>query len=118
MLKLLGQYLFRPRNIPEESFESYVKRRYGNGLADLFFSPYTQKLFGLPGNEISAMWARQKVRLASPFDPYRDDTRRKFSSFYYPVQRGYGAIAQGLYNEIKEQVILESEIVGLSMTPG
>jgi len=118
LLKLLGEYLFRPRNAPEDSFESYVVRRYGSGLADLFFSPYTQKLFGLPGNEISAMWARQKVRLASPYDPYRDDTKRKFSSFYYPVQGGYGAIAQGLYREIIDKVLLESEIVGFEHDAG
>ena len=60
----------------------------------------------------------QKVRLASPFDPYRDDTKRKFSRFHYPLQGGYGAIAQGLYDRIKEHVLLESEIVGFKHNSG
>jgi len=66
-------YLLRPRNEPENSFEQYVLKRYGKGLYDYFFKPYTEKLFGIPGEEISVLWARQKVRLANPLDNLREN---------------------------------------------
>ena len=65
---VLKTYFFRPRNAPEISFEQFVLRRYGLGLYNYFFKPYTEKLFGIPGDEISVLWARQKVRLANPLD--------------------------------------------------
>ncbi len=113
LANLLWQYIIRPRNIAEDSFENYVVRRYGKALNRLFFAPYTEKLFGVPGKEISAMWAWKKVRLASPFDTFYRDTRRKFSHFYYPVDGGYGSIAMGIYQQIKDRVSLESEVSGI-----
>ncbi len=106
-------YLFRPRSEPEESFEQFVLKRYGKGLYDYFFKPYTEKLFGIPGNEISVLWARQKVRLASPLDKIRENTKTKFQYFYYPVRGGYGAISNRLYEDIHEHVHLNATVTGL-----
>ncbi|MCP4288865.1 MAG: hypothetical protein GY792_31325, partial [Gammaproteobacteria bacterium] len=99
--------------MPETSFENYVLMRYGQGLYDFFFRPYTEKLFGIPGEEISVLWARQKVRLASPFDRFRENTKTKFQYFYYPVQEGYGAIVNRMHEEIQDKVLLNTTVVGL-----
>ena len=112
-INILWTYLFRPRNEPEDSFEQYVLKRYGKGLYDYFFKPYTEKLFGIPGKEISVLWARQKVRLANPLDSLRENTKTKFQYFYYPIQGGYGAIAEHLYSEIRENVRLNTSVSGL-----
>ena len=111
--RLLGSYLGRPRDLEDESFENFVVRRYGRHLYEIFFGPYTERLFGIPGKEISALWARQKVRLANPLDTLRENTKSKFSYFYYPIRGGYGAIANRLYGEINEQVLLEATVLGL-----
>ena len=103
--KVIWDYLFRPRSLPDDSFENYVLRRYGRSLYRLFFQAYTEKLFGVPGNEISVSWARQKVRLANPIDHYRENTKTKFQYFYYPIRGGYGAIANRLYEEVKDHVL-------------
>ncbi|HPH98067.1 MAG TPA: glycosyltransferase [Anaerolineaceae bacterium] len=110
--ELVWSYLNRPRDLPEENFENFVLRKYGRSLYQAFFQPYTEKLFGIPGSQISVLWARQKVRLASPFDKLRKSTHNKFSYFYYPVQGGYGAIVNSLYEKIKEQVWLETQVLG------
>ncbi len=112
-LKILWAYLFRPKNLPEDSFESYVLKRYGKGLYKYFFKPYTEKLFGIPGEEISVLWARQKVRLANPLDSLHENTKNKFQYFYYPIQKGYGAIAEALYADIQGQVLFNASVKGI-----
>lgn len=117
-LQLLWTYLFRPRSEDEDSFEEYVLHRYGKGLYSLFFQPYTEKLFGIPGNEISILWARQKVRLSSPLDRFRENTKTKFQYFYYPVRGGYGSISNRLYNDIEQNVLLNTTVLGLETEGG
>ncbi|MCP4287095.1 MAG: NAD(P)-binding protein, partial [Gammaproteobacteria bacterium] len=112
-LRVIWTYLTRNRNLPETSFENYVLMRYGQGLYDFFFRPYTEKLFGIPGEEISVLWARQKVRLSSPFDRFRENTKTKFQYFYYPVQEGYGAIVNRMHKEIQDKVLLNATVTGL-----
>jgi protoporphyrinogen oxidase/GT2 family glycosyltransferase len=117
-LGLLWSFYTRPRRLPDDSFENYVLRRYGKSLYELFFKPYTEKLFGLPGSDISVLWAQQKVRLANPFDNFRENTKTKFQYFYYPVRKGYGAIANHLYQQIQEKVLLNTTVTSLTSSEG
>ncbi|MHB8856628.1 MAG: FAD-dependent oxidoreductase [Bellilinea sp.] len=117
-LNLLTSYIARPRNANEDSFKNYVLRRYGEGLYQAFFKPYTEKLFGIPGHEISVLWARQKVRLANPLDKVRENTKTKFSYFYYPLREGYGAIVDQIYKDVRENVLLEAQVVDLGQQEG
>jgi len=117
-LKAAWSYINRPQSLSEGNFENYVVRRYGKSLYNLFFQPYTEKLFGIQGDQISALWARQKVRLANPLDLLRENTKTKFQYFYYPIRGGYGAIADQFYQEIRDQVILESTVTELKTAGG
>ncbi|MAT70126.1 MAG: FAD-dependent oxidoreductase [Planctomycetaceae bacterium] len=47
---------------PERSFEDWVSNRFGSRLFDIFFRTYTEKVWGIPCNEISADWAAQRIR--------------------------------------------------------
>ena len=51
----------RPRK-PEHSFEDWVINRFGERLFSIFFKTYTEKVWGLPCNEISADWAAQRIK--------------------------------------------------------
>jgi len=113
-LQLLLSYVLRPRHLKDESFEHFCIKRYGRKLYELFFRPYTERLFGIPGREISVLWAQQKVRLANPLDSLRENTKTKFNYFYYPRRGGYGAIAGSLYREIEDLVKLEATVLGLA----
>ncbi|MCX7681402.1 MAG: FAD-dependent oxidoreductase, partial [Anaerolineae bacterium] len=108
--RIVLSYLFRPRNIPEITFDDFVRKRYGSFLNRFFFRPYTEKLFGLSGDQIAAEWARQKVRIASPVDRLRENNRRRFSYFYYPIRGGFGAIADKIYQDIRDCVVLNSRV--------
>ena len=51
----------RPQAEPV-SFEDWVTRHFGRRLYDTFFRSYTEKVWGLPGSEIRAEWAAQRIK--------------------------------------------------------
>jgi len=56
----LTSQLFPSRK--EETFEQWVSNRFGKHLYKIFFKTYTEKVWGIPCNEISAEWAGQRVK--------------------------------------------------------
>jgi len=50
-----------------ESFEEWVTDRFGKRLYGSFFGPYTEKVWGIPGSEIRAQWAAQRIKDFSLF---------------------------------------------------
>jgi len=112
-MRIILSYLFRPRHAPEDSFDSFVHRRYGVALNRLFFRPYTAKMFGLPGDQISVDWARRKVRISGPLDFLRESSKKHFGYFYYPIRGGYGAIPQRIYRDICDHVRLNAPVCAL-----
>jgi UDP-galactopyranose mutase len=86
--RIVWHYLLRSRQ-DEDSFEALVLNNYGKGLNDLFFKPYSEKLFGIPASEISPSWGRRKIRVSGFRDLVRRDPRLYFKHFYYPTENGY-----------------------------
>lgn len=112
-MHIILSYLFRPRHTHEDSFDDFVHRKYGVALNQLFFRPYTEKMFGLPGDQMSADWARRKVRISGLLDFLRESSKKHFSYFYYPIHGGFGAIPQRIYQNIRNHVRLNSPVCGL-----
>jgi protoporphyrinogen oxidase len=50
------------RRRPQETFEDWVEARFGRRLYDAFFGPYTEKVWGVPGSQIRAEWAAQRIQ--------------------------------------------------------
>jgi protoporphyrinogen oxidase len=47
---------------PEHSFAAWVSNRFGRRLFRIFFKTYTEKVWGMPCEEISADWAAQRIK--------------------------------------------------------
>lgn len=63
MLRSTKDLLFK-EHLPGESFEADVVNKYGRGLYDVFFAPYTLKFLGYPASELHRDWARAGVNRA------------------------------------------------------
>jgi len=67
--RILTSYLWatiaRLRKRPDVSFEDWIVRRFGRSLYNIYFRPYTEKVWGFPCAELSADWAAQRIRLPS-----------------------------------------------------
>jgi protoporphyrinogen oxidase len=44
------------------SFHDWVRNRFGERLFQIFFKTYTEKVWGMPCDEISADWAAQRIK--------------------------------------------------------
>jgi protoporphyrinogen oxidase len=113
--RLVWGYLSRlvRSRLPEDSFENLALNKFGRGLYELFFEPYTRKMFGVSPAEISVEWGRQKLRVSGLRDVIRRNTKIFFRQFYYPKRGGYGAICQALYEQVADRVLLQARVSGL-----
>ena len=91
---------FKP--IPDDNFENWVRKRFGDTLYKMFFGTYTSKAWKMPCNEISADWASQRISQANLWDtikktlrpPTGGDVRSLVSEFWYPAAGGIGQIGR------------------------
>lgn len=76
--RILASYLaarLRPIR-PEETLTAWVVNRFGRRLFDTFFRSYTEKVWGIPCEEIGAQWAAQRIRGVSLRAAVADMLRR------------------------------------------
>jgi len=59
-LSYLRAHLFPTRN--ERTFQDWITNRFGKRLFEIFFKTYTEKVWGMPCDEISADWAAQRIK--------------------------------------------------------
>ncbi len=110
--KLVKGFL-RQSRLPETSFEALAINRYGKGLYDFFFEPYTKKLFGVSPKEVSVTWGREKLRSSGLADVFKRQSKTFFNTFYYPVQNGYGSIARAMEESIRGEIQLNATVTRL-----
>lgn len=99
----------KERGRADASFEDWVVKRFGQAIYATFFQPYTQKVWGIPGHEIAAAWAAQRIGLPSLWQAFRHallpfavTPATAISHFYYP-RTGFGLIPQTLRQQIEQQ---------------
>ena len=109
----IGWHYLTRQSHGDKSFESLVLSRFGHGLNQFFFKPYSEKLFGIPAGEISPEWGRRKIRVGGVRDMVRRNSKLYFRRFHYPDAGGYGAICQRLYSDVKDIVRLKTRLVDL-----
>ncbi len=92
----------------EDTFEEWVSNRFGKRLYGHFFKTYTEKLWGVPANEIRAEWAAQRIKGLSFFSAAKaaffgnkgDKIKSLISEFNYP-RFGPGQMWEEMANDIK-----------------
>ncbi|MBN2243617.1 MAG: FAD-dependent oxidoreductase [Acidobacteria bacterium] len=110
ILSYLGERIRSVVTPPGEAdFESWVVRRFGRRLYEIYFGPYTKKLWGLPPAELSADWAGQRITvpglagiIRATLFPGRSKSRTLVGTFHYP-RGGIGRIAGALAERIENR---------------
>lgn len=102
-----GARRLRPRG--DDNFEEWVVSRFGRTLYNVYFGPYTEKVWGMACSEISSRWASQRITLPNLSDvikrlfiPAREKPRTYASLFHYParcIQEIADALVGGLDGE-------------------
>ena len=111
----------------EETFEEWVSNRFGKRLYNMFFKTYTEKVWGIPCNEIRAEWAAQRIKglslitaLKNALIKNSNNNKKKvittlIDEFDYP-KFGPGMMWQAVADTVQEngsQVWLDSGVEGI-----
>ena len=59
-----------------KSFEDWTSNQFGKKLYSIFFKTYTEKVWGMPCNEMSADWAAQRIKGLSLWGAVVDGLKR------------------------------------------
>jgi protoporphyrinogen oxidase len=92
----------------EETFEQWVSNRFGKRLYQHFFKTYTEKLWGVPTEEIRAEWAAQRIKGLSFFSAAKaaffgnkgNKIKSLISEFNYP-RYGPGQMWEQMTSDIR-----------------
>jgi len=105
------------------TFEDWVTRRFGRVLYEIYFKPYTEKVWGIRCDELSADWAAQRISVPNLAEtvrgavfPPKTPAATAVRQFYYP-RRGYGTIADRLAEAIAadgQQVLTSTSLAALA----
>ena len=118
----------------EQNFEEWVSNRFGYRLFDIFFRSYTEKVWGIPTNEIGADWAAQRIKnmelstaiigaLRRPLGRMvgeRNDVASLIEEFHYP-RRGPGMMYDAMAQRIEDQggeIRRHAKVTGLAASDG
>jgi protoporphyrinogen oxidase len=129
-LRMLVSYV-RARLFPlqqEETLEQWVCNRFGARLYRAFFKTYTEKVWGIPCNEIHADWAAQRIKGLSFLSAVRhalfpgrgNHVKSLISSFHYP-ERGPGQMWETLADRLQKSgqpVLLGRRVVRICHEDG
>ena len=89
----LKAQIFKRR--PEEDMATWIRNRFGGRLYRRFFKTYTEKVWGMPCDQIKADWAAQRIRgltlgsaIRDAFRPQRSGSEARHRTltrqFHYP----------------------------------
>jgi protoporphyrinogen oxidase len=112
----------------EETFEDWVSNRFGKRLYTHFFKTYTEKLWGVPADEIRAEWAAQRIKGLSFFSAAKsaflgnkgNKIKSLISEFNYP-RYGPGQMWERMSEAIREaggEVRLNAPVTRLRIHAG
>ncbi len=104
-------------NRSEDNFEQWVINRFGGRLYLYFFKTYTEKVWGIPGTQITADWAAQRIKNLSLLKAVwnaicgANDTASLIEEFDYP-RLGPGM----MWEKCRDLVVKRGGVVRLNCT--
>lgn len=110
--------------IEENTFEQWVSNRFGTRLFQTFFKTYTEKIWGIPCNQIQANWAAQRIKGLSLVEAVinamfgRLKSKSLIEEFDYPV-KGPGMMWERFQKTIEVnggEIRFEAKVKALEMS--
>lgn len=124
IIAAISKALFRKK---DASFEDWIVNRFGRTLYNLFFGPYTEKLWGISPKFISSDWASQRISLLNLKDvllrlfQLRKGTPRTYAKGYFYPKKGIGQMFDRMSEEISKtggRVILNATVSAINLQNG
>jgi len=119
---------FRRSADSDESYEQWMRARFGGKMVDLIFRPIVEKTWGLPLRDLSWRLARQRVAVSglgqAVWQVVTGSRGELYRSRYYPEgkffypRKGFGSITDRMAEEIRGHggtIRLESQVEAINL---
>jgi len=100
-------------------FASWIRWRFGDGIARHFMDPYNEKIWKRPLSQLTSEWVAGRVPDA-PIDDVlkaaigvRTEGYTHQASFFYPRKGGFQAITDGMARALGPRVLLSTRVEDL-----
>lgn len=128
---LVGISYFQAQLFPsreEENLEQWVSNRFGKRLFRMFFKTYTEKVWGIPCDEIKAEWAAQRIKGLTLWSAIsnalglgrKGSIKTLIEEFYYPP-KGPGMLWETVQEKLEavgNEVWLNAQVKQLTIENG
>ncbi|MEO5346563.1 MAG: FAD-dependent oxidoreductase [Magnetococcus sp. YQC-9] len=74
--------LFHPHFQDDGTYRSWLIHRFGKHFFDIFFGPYTEKVWGIPTHELSDIVAKKRIPVKNLIDVVKSALMRQYT--YHP----------------------------------
>ena len=107
------------------SLEDWIVNRFGRSLYNIYFGPYSEKLWGVSPTTISADWAAQRISLINLWDVFlrllgkQKDRPTTYATEYFYPKEGIGQIPERIAEIITEgggKVHLNTKVIRINAT--
>ena len=108
-----------------QNYEEWIRWKLGDKICDEYMLPYNTKLWGVKPSEMDIDWLykipRVNVGEILQYALQKKQDVNKFPAhihFYYPKSGGFQAIFDALYEDEKDNVILNEKVTSLNYNKG
>lgn len=112
---LIGFLSSKKGRIIKDNFKKWAITTFGHGIAKHFLFPYNKKLWKYNLSKLTINWLGRFVPVPSIDEVFRGITPDKIDTgynvtFYYPEKGGIESVIKGIYEKVKHNVKLNSEV--------
>lgn len=104
-----------------KDYEKWIYSKFGKGIAEHFYLPYSEKFWTVPAKEMTTDWVDVRVPLPK-LDEVIEGSRRLYekeygpnAAFRYPLNTGISKIPEAFLPKISNRVFLNKKAVCLSL---
>lgn len=106
-----------------KTFSDWVSKKFGKRLYRIFFKTYTEKVWGISCEKISAKWASQRIKNLDFLEilrslVFKSKAKSLIHEFYYPVH-GAGSMYEKMAKIIKSkngEILLDNKITKITFS--
>ncbi len=120
--------VFPSNGAPADSFEGWVVNRFGRRLFEIFFKTYSEKLWGIPCDQLDSDFAAQRIKKLSLYEAIKNafsfgggNTHKTLvDRFAYPFE-GTGYVYDRMAAAVRDgggRVLLNQPVAGVQVENG
>ena len=106
------------------TFEKWITQKFGRKLYEVFYKTYTEKVWGIPCNQIGAEWATQRIKGLDIIQVLKNSflggknkkIKTLVEEFYYPAL-GAGQMYEAMCDKVVShgaEILLDSRVVSFN----